>query len=149
MQPARQGDRVQVHYQIRLQNGFVTSSRDRDRAPLDMTVGVDHKRLPGLGLALVGLSPGMRANVNVPSDKAFGASDPARIHRWSRKRLPRNATLQTNKLIRFKDDRGRRRLVRILEISDGFVVVDANHRWAGQSLELEVELVKVKSPEEK
>jgi FKBP-type peptidyl-prolyl cis-trans isomerase 2 len=44
------------------------------------------------------------------------------------------------------DRKGRRRPVRILEVSDAAVVIDANHPWAGQALELEVELVGFSSP---
>src|SRR5262249_19750217 len=61
MRTARPGDRVQVHYVKRFQDGSVTSSRER--GPLEVTIGVDHPRLPGLGLALVGLSPGTRTTI--------------------------------------------------------------------------------------
>src|SRR6516162_8638004 len=54
MRTVQQGDRVLVHYVKRFQDGSVASSRDRCEAPLELTVGTDHPRLPGLGLALVG-----------------------------------------------------------------------------------------------
>src|SRR5262245_27863177 len=75
MQTAQPGDRVQVHYVKRLQDGSVASSHDR--GPLEVTVGVDHPRLPGLGLALVGLAPGTSTRVRVPAERAYGPSDPA------------------------------------------------------------------------
>jgi peptidylprolyl isomerase len=137
MRIAQQGDRVQVHYVKRLQDGRKASSR----APLQLTVGTDHPRLPGLGAALVGLSAGQLRMLTVPPEQAYGLPDPARIHRWSRRRFPKKATLQVGKLIRFTDERGRRRRVRILEANSKMVVVDANHRWAGQTLELEVTLL--------
>jgi len=145
MRTVQQGDRVQVHYVIRVQDGSVTSSRGH--APLKLTVGIDHPRLPGLGLALVGLAPGTRTALTVPPEEAYGLSDPTRVHRWSRKRFPKHAKLRTGKLVRFMDDQGRRRLVRILQVSDKVVVVDANHRWAGQALELEVELIAIQGPD--
>src|SRR5262245_28931282 len=81
MQTAQQGDRVQVHYVKHFQDGSVASSRGR--APLELTVGVNHPRLPGLGLALVGLAPGTRTKLTVPPEQAYGLSDPSRVHRWS------------------------------------------------------------------
>src|SRR5262245_5336804 len=69
MQTAQQGDRVQVHYVKRFQDGSVASSRDR--GPLELTIGTDHPRLPGLGSALVGLAPGACATVNVPAGRAY------------------------------------------------------------------------------
>ncbi len=131
------GDRVQVHYVKRLRDGRTASSRE----PLPLTIGIDHPRLPGLGTALIGLAMGQATTLTVPPEQAYGLPDATRIHRWSRRRFPPEATLRVGKLIRFTDKRGRRRQVRILEANGKVVVVDANHRWAGQTLELEVTLL--------
>ena len=62
--------------------------------------------------------------------------DPARVRRWPRKRFPRDTALPVGKWVRLANNHGRRRLVRILEVTDEAVLVDVNHRWAGQALEL-------------
>jgi peptidylprolyl isomerase len=133
----QQGDRVQVHYVKRLRDGRTASSRQ----PLEVTVGIDHPRLPGLGASLVGLTTGQSKTLIVPPEQAYGLPDPARIHRWSRRRFPKEVTLRAGKLVRFLDERGRRCCVRILEANSKVVVVDGNHPWAGQTLELEVKLL--------
>lgn len=143
MQIAQPGDRVQVHYVKRLQDGTVVTSRKR--APLELTVGIDHPRLPGLGLALVGLAPGERTTVNVPAELAYGPSDPTRIHRWARTRFPNDLALPVGKRVQITNRQGRRRLVRIVELRGQMVMVDTNHPWAGQALELEVELVGIQA----
>jgi FKBP-type peptidyl-prolyl cis-trans isomerase 2 len=143
MQTAQVGDRVQVHYVKRFQDGSVASSRDR--VPLEVTVGIDHPRLPGLGLALVGLAPGARTKISVPAELGYGLVDPARVHRWARARFPKGRPLPVGKWVRITTTQGRRRLVRILEVRDQLVVVDTNHRWAGQALELEVELIGIQA----
>lgn len=137
MRTVQQGDRVQVRYMKRLRDGRTASSRQ----PLQLTVGVDDPRLPGLGAQLIGLTSGQSATLTVPPELAYGLSNPARIRRWSRRRFPKEATLRTGKLIRFTDEQGRRRRVRVLEADNKTVVVDANHPWAGQTLELEVTLL--------
>jgi peptidylprolyl isomerase len=142
MRTVRQGDRVQVHYVKRLRDGRTASSRE----PLEVTVGIDHPRLPGLGAALIGLTAGQAATLTVPAEQAYGLPDPTRIHRWSRRRFPKEATLQVGKLLRFMDERGRHRQVRILEANSKMVVVDVNHPWAGQTLELEVKLLDFLEP---
>jgi len=144
MQTAQQGDRVQVHYVKRLQDGSVASSRQR--APLELTVGIDHPRLPGLGLALVGLAPGTSTTVRVPPEHAYGPSDPARVRRCARARFQEDQPLAVGKWVPILNRQGRRRLVRILEVLDQTVVVDTNHRGAGQALELEVELIGIQPP---
>jgi FKBP-type peptidyl-prolyl cis-trans isomerase 2 len=89
MRTAQAGDRAQVHYVIRAQGGPVASSRGR---PLELTVGTDHPRLPGLGSALVGLVAGESARVTVPPERAHGERDPARVRRWPRQRFPNTRT---------------------------------------------------------
>src|SRR5947209_4692372 len=116
MRTAQPGDQVQVHYAIRSQDGSKASSRGR--APIHLTVGVDHRRLPGLGLALVGLAPGARTTLQVPAEQAYGLSDPTRIHNWSRKRFPREAALRIGTWVRLTNKQGRRRLVRILVVTE-------------------------------
>jgi carbon storage regulator CsrA len=142
MRTVQQGDHVQVHYVKRLRDGRKASSRE----PLEVTVGIDHPRLPGLGTALIGLTAGQAATLTVPPEQAYGLPDPRRIHRWSRRRFPKEATLQVGKLLRFTDERGRRRQVRILEANSKMVVVDVNHPWAGQTLDLEVKLLDFLEP---
>ena len=137
MRTVQQGDRVQVHYVKRLRDGRTAVSRE----PLRLTVGIDHPRLPGLGAALIGLTSGQSATLTVPPELAYGLSNPTRIRRWSRRRFPKEAILRTGKLIRFTDEQGRHRRVRILEADSKVVVVDANHPLAGQTLELEVMLL--------
>lgn len=141
MQKAQVGDRVHVHYVKRLQDGSMADSRRR--AALEITVGSDHPRLPGLGLALVGLAPGASVTIGVAAANAYGPKDPTRVHSWARSRFPKNRSLQAGGSVVVLDRQGRRRLVRILEVDDKKVIVDTNHRWAGQSLELEVELISI------
>jgi len=144
MRTAQQGDRVVVHYVKRLQDGSVVSSRDG--APLELTVGVEHPRLPGLGLALVGLAPGGSATVSVPPERAYGPADPGRVRRWPRTRFPGGRPLPVGKWVRVAGRDGRSRLVRVVEVRGRTVVVDTNHRCAGQALTLEVELVAIEAP---
>jgi FKBP-type peptidyl-prolyl cis-trans isomerase 2 len=144
MQTVQQGDRVAVHYLKRFQDGSGASSRDR--APLELTVGIDHPRLPGLGLALVGMAPGSSTRVSVPSEHAYGPPDPARVHRLARSRFPKDQPLSVGTWVRVQNRRGRGRLVRILEVGDKLVVVDTNHRWAGLEMKLKVELIGIRAP---
>jgi FKBP-type peptidyl-prolyl cis-trans isomerase 2 len=143
MRPVQLGDRVQVHYVKRLQDGSLATSRDR--SPVELTVGSDHPRLPGLGSALLGMLPGASVTVSVSPEHAYGAYDARRVRHWSRTRFPEDQALPVGKWVRVLDRRGRRRAVRILEVKGGTVVVDTNHRFAGQTLELEVELLRVQA----
>jgi peptidylprolyl isomerase len=140
-QVVRPGDRARVHYVKRFQDGSVVSSRGK--APAEVTVGLAHPRLPGLGLALVGLAVGESRALVVPARRAY---DPARVYRLARTRFAAGQALHAGAWVRAWGS-GRRRLVRVVEVRENTVVVDANRRRAGQSLELEVQLIAIRGPE--
>ncbi len=139
MQPVQLGDRVQVHYVKRLSDGSVASSRGRP--PLELTAGSQHPRLPGLGPALVGLFAGDVVTVSVPPEHAYGVYHAGRVYRWARTRFPQDQPLAVGERVRALDGRGRRRSVRVLKVRGNTVLVDANHRFAGQTLHIKVKVV--------
>ncbi len=143
MQTAQRGDRVQIHYVRRFEDGSRTTSRDGQ--PVELTVGIDHPRLPGLGNSLVGLTPGASALVQVSADQAFGLPDPKRVQRWARRRFPKDQALPVGKWVKFQTSQGKNRMVRIVKVQEKMVVVDTNRRWAGQAMEIEVELIAIQS----
>jgi FKBP-type peptidyl-prolyl cis-trans isomerase 2 len=140
MQTALVGDLVHVHYIKRSHKGGVSSSRGR--APLEMTVGLDHCRLPGLGAALVGRTVGERVRVVVPPEKAHGLPRPERVHQLSRSRFPSGQPLTPGTWVSVAG-RNRSRRVKIVTVQDDRIVVDANHPWAGQTVALEVRIVAI------
>jgi FKBP-type peptidyl-prolyl cis-trans isomerase 2 len=139
MRTVQPGDQVLVHFVKRCDRGVVTS---RGRGPLELTAGAAHRRLPGLGLALVGLAEGQQVVVHVPAGEAHGP--PGRLRRLARSRFDAGQELASDSWVRLVDRRGRRRLVRVVEVVDGAVVVDTAHPWAGEPLTLEVEVVTIR-----
>jgi peptidylprolyl isomerase len=139
------GDKVQVHYVKVFQDGSVVSSRGK--APTELTVGTDHPRLPGLDLELMGLTVGESRTFIVPAERAYGPFKPRLIRRLARWRFAGHKDLSVGQWVRVWDRQYRRRLVRIVKIGEITVVVDANHRWAGQSLELEVTVITIRGAE--
>jgi FKBP-type peptidyl-prolyl cis-trans isomerase 2 len=144
MRTVRQGDRVCVHFVKRSQRGEVISSRGQ--APLELEVGTANRRLPGLGLALVGMSEGQQVVVTVPAHLAYGPPGPERLRRVARSRFTPEQDLSVGRWVRVMARNGRRRLVRVVEVHETSVVVDTNHRWAGQDVVLEVEVLSIKAP---
>lgn len=142
MRTSQFGDRVQVHYTQTFEDGAVRSSR-ADGRPLEVTVGTDHRRLPGLGAGLVGLAEGQVVTLDVPAERAFGPTDPARVKPVARARFAADEPLEPGRRSRMRLTGGRSRTVRIVEVSDRLVVVDLNHPRSGLSVRVEVELVAI------
>ena len=145
MRVVQPGDKIQVHYVKRFQGGSIVSSRGK--APTELIVGVAHPRLPGLELTLVGLAAGESRTLSVPAEQAYGPFNPRLVRRLARRRFAEHKDLSVGQWVRVWDRQHRRRLVRVVEIGEITVVVDANRRWAGQSLELEVVVLAIHEPE--
>jgi len=143
MRTSQLGDHVRVHYVKRFPDGAVRSSRARGDAPLDLTVGSAHPRLPGLGAGLVGLTEGNSVKVTVPAEQAYGVADPTRVRRVARTRFGDDQILTAGRRVRMQIRPGIVRIVRVVEVKGRVVVVDTNHPRSGQVLELEVELVSI------
>jgi peptidylprolyl isomerase len=141
MRVIQQGDKVEVSYVKVFQDGSTLSSHGK--AATELTVGTDHPRLPGLGLSLVGLTVGQSRTFIVPARDAYGPFNPKLIRYMARWRFAEHEDLCVGQWVRVWDRQCRRRLVRIVKIGEETVVVDANHRWAGQSLELEVTVIAI------
>lgn len=144
MRTAQPGDQVSVHYVKRSEKGGVVSSRGR--APLVLTVGTEHRRLPGLAAALVGRRAGERIRLLVPAEQAYGLSRPERVRRLPRARFPKGHDLTVGSRV-YVTGRNGPRLVRIVAVRDDGVVVDANHPWAGQAVQLEAKIVVILDPQ--
>ena len=147
MRTTQVGDRVQVHYVKRFEDGTVRSSRVRGDDPVELTVGTPHPRLPGLGDRLVGLTVGDTITVRVPAEKAHGMHDPSRVRRADRARFPADEELTAGRRVWMRLTRGRTRRVRVVEVLGGTVVIDTNHPRCGQAVVLEVELVAILTAE--
>jgi FKBP-type peptidyl-prolyl cis-trans isomerase SlpA len=143
MRTSQVGDRVRVHFVQNFEDGSVRSSRDGAGEALELTVGTDHRRLPGLSLELVGLAEGQVVTLDIPAERAYGLTTPDRIKRVARSRFAADEDVAPGRRARMKLTRGRRRTVRVVEVSESAVIVDLNHPRSGQSVHLEVELVSI------
>ena len=143
MRTSQVGDRVRVHYVQKFQDGSERSSRAGTGAALELTVGTDNRRLPGLGLGLVGLAEGQVVTLDVPAERAYGPTTADRIKRVTRARFAADEDVTPGRRARMRLSRGRTRAVRVVEVSGPVVVVDLNHPRSGQSVHMEVELVAI------
>lgn len=142
MRTSQLGDRVRVHYVQTFQDGSVRSSREGGE-PLEVIVGTDHTRLPGLGLGLLGLVEGQAVTFDIPAERAYGVTDMNRIKCVTRERFSADEDVTPGRRTRMRLSRGRTRSVRVVEISENGVIVDLNHPRSGQSVHLEIEVVAI------
>ena len=138
-EPAKNGDRVRVHYTGRLEGGQVFDT-SREGEPLEFTVGADNI-IQGFSEAVRGMRVGESKTVEVAPDDAYGPRRDGLVTS-----IPRGQTqfpVEPQVGMRFGlplQDGGQLEVV-VTEVTDTHVTIDGNHPLAGQKLIFDVELV--------
>ena len=142
MSVAKLGDRVQIHYTGRLEDGTVFDSSE-GRAPLEFTAG-GQEVIPGVAQAVVGMQQGESKTVVVSPGEAYGVRAPGLEQRIPRTLLPEEVQVGDRLQAKVGEQVI---LVWVKELGEEFGVIDANHPLAGQTLTFDIELVSVELKE--
>jgi len=138
-EPAKNGDRVRVHYTGRLEGGQVFDT-SREGEPLEFTVGADNI-IQGFSEAVRGMRVGESKTIEIAPDDAYGPRRDGLVTS-----IPRGQTqfpVEPQVGMRFGlplQDGGQLEVV-VTEVTDTHVTIDGNHPLAGQKLIFDVELV--------
>ena len=138
-EPAKNGDRVRVHYTGRLEDGEVfDSSKDGD--PLEFTVG-GGEVIPGFEDAVRGMSVGDTKTVEIASEDAYGPRRDGLVTQISREvaQFPEEPRVGAEFLLPLQD--GTQHPVVVTEVTDTHVTIDGNHPCAGQKFTFDLESV--------
>lgn len=135
MEVAKAGDRVQVRCFLPQVPG-----KNRRGKLLEFTVGSDEV-IPGISLGVVGMAEGEQKHLTLRPQDAYGVVRQNLIKKFPRQKFPQHLQLHAGKRLSTIDTRGRTRRVTIVRVSEDSVVVDANHRLAGEALEVDIRLV--------
>ena len=133
---------VTVHYHLTNADGqVIESSRGRD--PLTYLHGAG-TLLASVERALTGLDVGATTTVELAPAEAYGEHDAAKIEA-----LPRSAFAQVPHLavgmhLEGQDAHGQTFTVRVLEMREDTVVIDANHPLAGETLTFAIEVLAIR-----
>jgi peptidylprolyl isomerase len=146
---AQTGDTVVLHYTGSTASGEVFEST-RDGGPRGITIGTNSV-LPALEQQLIGIQAGERRTIHIPSDQAFGPyrDEPGMKTRLMRAalshRLDPKVGMRLNAAV-FADEKALEPThvpVTVVEITDEYLVIDANHPLAGKDIVFEVQAVEV------
>ena len=133
---------VTMHYHLTNAEGEVLDS-SRDSEPLTYLHGAGNL-IPGLERELTGLAAGMSKTVQVEPSEAYGEYDTGMVETLPRQALDGIDNLQVDMELQAQSQDGQTTIVRVAEINDDTVVVDANHPLAGMTLTFEVEIVEIR-----
>jgi len=136
------GDTVKVKYVGRLaENGDVFDSSATGE-PLEFKLG-QGEMIPGFEAGVMGMKVGDTKTITIPSDSAYGPRSEQLVTRVPKDQIPENVTLEVGRVLRFNPPGGRPMQMRILEIDDTSIVVDANSPLAGKDLMFDLEMMEI------
>jgi FKBP-type peptidyl-prolyl cis-trans isomerase 2 len=137
----KDGDTVKVHYTGTLENGEVFDTSE-NREPLEFTLG-QGQLIPGFEKAVTGLNIGDSTTVDIPSKEAYGDVREDLIISVPKNQLPDNIEPQVGMQLQVNQPDGQPVPVRVTEIGDENLTLDANHPLAGKDLSFKIEVVDV------
>ncbi len=141
MSKVKKGDTVKVHYTGTLKNGEIFDS-SQNKEPLEFTMG-QGQLIPGFEKAVENLEVGESTTVNIPSEEAYGELRDDLIISVPKNQLPADITPELGMQLQVNQENGQPVPVRIVEITDENLTLDANHPLAGEDLTFEIKLIEV------
>lgn len=141
MSTAKNGDTVRVHYTGTLEDGkvFDTSS---EREPLEFELGSGNV-ISGFDRGVSGMEVGEKKSITIPCDEAYGEHDDSMLIKVERTQLPDDIKPEAGMMLSMTTQQEQPVPVRITEVTEENITVDANHPLAGKDLKFELELVEI------
>ena len=133
---------VRIDYTLKDAEGQVLDSSEGGE-PLSYLHGAQ-QIVPGLERELTGLSVGQSKDVVVAPEDGYGQRDPEGIFGVPRAAFPAEAHLSVGDTFVGEDDTGAQVPVRVVEVKDDMIMVDANHPLAGVTLYFHVDVREVR-----
>ena len=100
--------------------------------------------IPGFEKGLVDMKVNEKKTVNVPKEEAYGDVQKELFQEVSKENLPKEIKPEVGMGLMAKNPDGSERQLRVAEVKDDSIVVDANHPLAGKDLTFELEVVEIK-----
>lgn len=141
MTKAKHGDTVKVHYTGKLEDGTVFDTSTK-REPLQFTIGKS-RIIPGFQEAVAGMEPGESKTTKIPADNAYGPYRKESVVVVDRRKFPADLKLEVGRQLEVIQANGRPRIVKVLDVSESSVTLDANHPLAGEDLSFNIHLVDI------
>jgi peptidylprolyl isomerase len=141
MTQAKQGDTVKIHYTGTLTDGTVFDS-SAGREPLSFTIG-SGQVIPGFEEAVMGMTRDEEKNITIPVDKAYGPHNAELVFNVPRSQVPPEINPETGQRLQMQGPHNQPIIVTVTEVTDEYILLDANPPLAGKELNFAIQLVAI------
>lgn len=137
----KKGDKVKLHYTGRIQNGDTFDSSEK-REPLQFEAGAGQV-IKAMDEAVIGMETGEKKKFTVEPGEGFGPYDENLLIDMPMEKFPQGLSPKEGMQLQLVNEEGKSVPVKVKEVHDNFVKLDANHPLAGKELDFEVELLDI------
>jgi peptidylprolyl isomerase len=141
MTQAKKGDKVQVHYKGYLEDGTTFDSSE-GKPPLPVTIG-SGMVIPGFDAALDGMAVGDKKTVKIPMEQAYGPHNAEMVMQVPIDQVPSDLKPEVGQMLEVGGAAGEVMKVEVIDITDDFVILDANPPLSGKDLTFDLEMVAI------
>ena len=141
MSKVKESDVVKVHYTGKLEDGQVFDS-SLQREPLQVELGKG-QLIPGFENALIDMAVNEKKTVTITKEEAYGDVQQELFQTVPKTQLPEEIKPEVGVILVASRPDGSEQQLRVSEVNEDHIVVDANHPLAGQTLEFELERLEI------
>lgn len=137
----QENNTIRVHYKGTLNDGEMFDSSE-GREPLEFTVGAGQV-IPGFDAAVLGMEVGEDKTFDIPADEAYGQADERLVQKVDKNQLPPELQPEPGMMLSSTMPDGQQIPVKVAEVAEDHIVIDANHPLAGKDLTFAITLVEI------
>jgi FKBP-type peptidyl-prolyl cis-trans isomerase 2 len=142
--PIKNGDKIKVDYEGKLDDGSVfDSSKHGDHShPLEFEVG-SGQIIKGFDEAVIGMEKDEEKEFKLTSAEAYGDINPELNKKVPRDKLPPGQEPKEGMVLALGTPDGKKIPARIIKVDEKDVTIDLNHPLAGKNLTFNIKIVEI------
>ena len=141
MAQAKIGDTVKIHFIGKMQDDTVVET-SQERGPLEFKIG-EGDVIAGLEQGVIGMQAGDKKSITISPEEAFGQPREDLVVDLNKNEIPEGIKLAVGIYLNIQATDGQEFKVKVVDIKDDTITLDANHPLAGATLIFDVELIEI------
>jgi peptidylprolyl isomerase len=141
MAQAKPGDTVKIHFTGKMQDDTVVETSE-DRGPLEFKIG-EGDVISGLEQGIIGMQVGDKKTLTISPEEAFGPPRDELMVDLNKDDIPEGIKLAVGVHLNIQASDGQTFKVKVVDVKEDTVTLDANHPLAGVTLIFDVELIEI------
>jgi peptidylprolyl isomerase len=138
---AKNGDTVRVDYTLSLSDGTMYQTTVGS-TPLELVIG-SGKYLADFEEAIIGMKAGESKTITIPAADAYGEYREDLVFTIKRSQIQDGENIEVGDYLSVTDSSGNTTQVKVIEVSDTNVTIDANSPLAGEDLTFKIDLLEI------